>query len=125
MKRILLFTLTLLLALAFIMPNRVHAAAKPSPTPVKHFHTVIGSVSADSITVQEPKATKTYKIDKYTRITYEGKTSTAADLKTGMRVSVSASTDPTVAEVITASEPPKDHPVAPATKATPAKKKGS
>ena len=111
MKKYPVAGLIALFALVLAMPcwlQSYGATPKAKATPTPHFHTVIGSVSADSITVQEPKGEKTFKIDKYTTITYDGNTVTAADLKPGMRVSVVPGMDPTVAEQITASEPPKD-----------------
>ena len=96
-----------LLALIALLSCPADASTKPKPTPKPDFHTVIESISADSITVKEPKETKTYKIDRYTEITYNGQPVKTTDLKPGMRVEVSSNTDTTVASRIDASEAPK------------------
>jgi len=82
------------------------SAPKASATPIPQFHTVIGSVSTDSITVKKTKESKTYKITKNTTITFENKTVTAADLKAGMRVVVSVDLDGVSASSIAASKAP-------------------
>lgn len=105
MKAFLLLLTTV--ALATSIPTRVQAG-RPKPTPVPHYHTVIAEISAESITVQGPKQTKTYKITKDTQITYNGKKVTAADLQAGMKVSVTAAMDPGTAVVITANKAPND-----------------
>jgi len=99
--------LLLFLALLSLLSLPHGASAKPKPTPKPHIHTVIQSISSDSITVKEPKETKTYKIGQFTDITYNGQPVKATDLKPGMRVEVSANTDITVADRIDASEGPK------------------
>lgn len=86
---------------------------KVKPTPVPPHHTTIASISADSITVDEAKASKTYKITSNTEITYKDQKATVSDLHAGMRVSVTAGADPETAARIAANEPPKE-PVKPA-----------
>lgn len=68
----------------------------------------IESISADSISIKGAKDAKTYKITKDTVFTYKGKTVKADEVKTGMRVSVSAGTDPAVAARVTVDDPPKE-----------------
>ena len=97
----------LLLALLSLLALPHGASAKPKPTPKPDVHTLIESISADSITVKEPKETKTYKIGQFTEITYNGGPAKSTDLKPGMRVEVSSNTDTTVADRIDASEGPK------------------
>ena len=81
---------------------------KPRSTPAHH-HTVIETVSADSITIDEPTGPKTFKITKNTEITFKGETTTADKLQPGMRVSVMPDmADATVAGQIEANDPPKD-----------------
>jgi len=104
MFRSLILTLTALATLA-ITADLQAAAAKPTPF-VPH-HTLIGSISATQITINTFTSSKTYKINKDTVITYQGNTVTTADLKPGMKVSITAGTDPDVAATITASPPPK------------------
>jgi len=115
MKKITVILLSLVALATFITAN-AYAGGKPTPVPYVQFHVTISSVSADSISIQTAKGLKTYKITKYTAITYEGKTVTPADLKAGMKVSVTPGFDTTTAGTITASAPPKATP-------TPAKKK--
>lgn len=113
MKRIICSLLLSVVALVVAMPSVSHAAAaKKTPIPPKH--TVIATISSDSITIDTGRTTKTYKIDKFTRLSFGGKTVTAGDLKPGMRVSVTQGSDKEVASVITASPAPK--PDAPAKK---------
>lgn len=71
-------------------------------------HTTVESVSADSISIQGAKGSKSFKITKDTVFTFKGKTVKADELKPGMRVSVSAGVDPTVAARIAADDPPKE-----------------
>lgn len=108
MKKFPIFLLSI--AMLFLNTSVHAAAAKPKATPVPPHHTVIEAISATSITVKTPKNSKTYKITKLTTITFDGKTVTAADLKPGMKVSVTEGTDPDVAEDITANKAPKATP---------------
>ncbi|MGB8354921.1 MAG: hypothetical protein WCD79_13580 [Chthoniobacteraceae bacterium] len=101
------YLLLSLLALLALLSCPVDASTKPKATPKPNIHTVIESISTDSITVKEPKETKTYKIGQFTEITYNGQPAKTADLKSGMRVEVSSNTDTTVADRIDASEAPK------------------
>ena len=84
-------------------------AKKATPEPT---HTTIRTISADSITVAEPKGTKTYKITKSTEFELRGQKVKIDELKAGMRVSVTVGSDPTVAERISASDAPTDAPAA-------------
>ena len=84
-------------------------AGNATPKPRIHHHTVIETVSADSITINQGTADKTFKITKNTEITFRGETTTADQLQAGMRVSVVPdSVDPTIAGQIEASDPPKE-----------------
>ena len=112
MKKISILALALA-TLAFVMQAGVQAANNnPRPTPKKtpHIYTTIESVDANSITVKGPKGTTNYKITADTQITFKGSTVKVTDLKPGMRVSVTAGMDATVAERINAEDPPKDTP---------------
>jgi len=102
--------LPILLALGLCIPPLAQANNPiPRATPV-HRHTVIESVSADSITVSGADgSTKTYKITSTTEITFKGDTVTADKLEAGMRVSITPDgADETAASVIQANDPPKD-----------------
>ena len=88
--------------------------AQPTPAPQ---HTVIGNISADSITVDTGKSTRTYKIDRFTQCYLEGTQVPVTALKAGMRVSVSSDSDALTANAINASGAPKG---AAAPKASPA-----
>ena len=110
MKKSLFSFATLAVLFAFLFTTALHADSKAKPTPFAPHHTVIGSISADSITINTFTGSKTYKIDKFTAITLLGNTATTNDLKPGMKVSVTVGSDPAVAESISASNPPKDPP---------------
>lgn len=111
MKKASVVTLLATLILALLLPNgSVFAGSKnePKKTPTPPKHTVISSVSADSITINAADNTKTYKITKDTVIEFKGQKAQITDLQPGMRVSVSTSSDPATASRISASEPPKE-----------------
>jgi hypothetical protein len=98
-----------LLSLALCFPCITQAGnSKPRATPVHH-HTVIESVSSDSITVTQADGTKTYKITPNTEITFKGETATVDQLQAGMRVQVTPdAVDEDTAGEIAASDPPHD-----------------
>jgi len=87
------------------------AAPTPKPTPPKR-HTVIASISSDSITVDTGKSQQTYKIDKYTQLMFEGKKVPMNDLKAGMMVTVTPNFDGKSVSAVNAAPPPKATPVA-------------
>jgi hypothetical protein len=100
--------LILSLLVAVCLTRAAQAGPQPRPTP-PHHHTVIESVSADSITIVRAGVEKTYKITSATEIELKGETVTADKLEAGMRVSVTPdAVDDTVAGQITASDPPTD-----------------
>jgi multidrug efflux pump subunit AcrA (membrane-fusion protein) len=92
--------------MALCMPFAVQA--KDHATPKPNHHTVIESVSSDSITVITGGGeSATYKITMETQITYDGEDATASQLQPGMRVTVTPdAADPDTASIITANEPP-------------------
>jgi hypothetical protein len=109
MKKFLLVFPLLAVLFAFTLTASIYAATPPAkPTPFAPHHTVIGSISATSITINTFSGSKTYKIDKFTTITLLGNTVTVNELKPGMKVSVVSGTDPDTAAEINASNPPKD-----------------
>ncbi|MGB8354377.1 MAG: hypothetical protein WCD79_10845 [Chthoniobacteraceae bacterium] len=113
MKKSLFSLVTLAALFAFLFTTALHAAdPKAKPTPFVPHHTVIGSISADSITINTFTGSKTYKIDKFTTITLLGNDAKTSDLKPGMKVSVTVGSDPAIAASISASNPPKDPPAA-------------
>lgn len=111
MKRFL--PLLLCIATLAFSISPVLADNKPPATPAKR-HTVIGTISSDSITVDTGSNTKTFKIDKHTQFFYLGSKATADELKVGMRVSVTPGFDGKTASSINANDAP--------VKADPAKK---
>ncbi len=101
-----------LLAIALFglgMPRIADAGnTKPRATPPRH-HTVIESVSSDSITITQADGSHTYKIDANTEITFKGQTTTADQLQAGMRVQVNPdAADQNLAAQISADDAPKD-----------------
>ena len=102
MKRfhILLPVVAVLVGVLAITP--AFAASKKKPTPPPQQGPVISSVSANSITVTEAKAAKTLTITQFTEINVNGQKATAAELKPGMKVSITLGTDPTRASRINA-----------------------
>jgi hypothetical protein len=102
--------LPIALALGLLcLPQGVQAkASKPKPTP-NHHHVTIETVSATSITVDEPGGVKTYKITANTEITFKGQTVTVDQLQAGMRVQVTpdAADEDTAGEIM-ADDPPHD-----------------
>jgi hypothetical protein len=84
------------------------AGSKPRATPVHH-HVTIESISADSITINQPGGVKTYKISPHTEITFKGETVTVDQLQAGMRVQVTpdAADEDTAGEIM-ANDPPHD-----------------
>jgi len=105
--RVLLFTL-----ICCIGAPDLPAAPKPSATPSRE-ENVIESVSANSVTVitqviagsgkiLQKKNSKTFAITNFTEIVMNGQRASASELKPGMRVSVTAGTDPKQAARINA-----------------------
>jgi hypothetical protein len=82
-----------------------HAAA-PSATPAAAKHTVISTISADSITIDTGKFTKSYKITERTQFIYNGTNVTLSEIKQGMRVSVTPMFDNRTAAVVIAGDAP-------------------
>ncbi len=101
--------LPVFLAITLCLPRIAQAGnVKPRATPVHH-HTVIESVSADSITITQADGSKTYKITANTEITFKGDTVTVDQLQAGMRVQVTPdAADEDTAGAITANDPPHD-----------------
>src|SRR6266853_1296671 len=82
--------------------NKQSQKEKPEPQ-----HTTISLVSGDSISIQAGKDTETFKITQDTAIEFKGSRATVAELKPGMRVSITPGIEPTIAGHITANDPPK------------------
>ena len=98
------------IALAFSCSAFAGATPKPTP-PVRH--TVIASISADSVTVDTGRSTQTYKIDKHTQLMFDGKTVPMSALKAGMKVTVTpGGFDGKTASSVNASPAPKATPAA-------------
>ena len=79
---------------------------KSKATPTPESHTVIASITANSITVNSGTNSKTYKIDQATEFTYQGNSVKATDLKPGMRVSIATGADDATASTVNATEAP-------------------
>ncbi len=116
-RNIPVLVVTVLGLLALVSADVLAAAPKPAPKPSAKApnakkatpaptHTTIASISADSITVDEPKGTRTYKIGKDTEFNLRGQKVKIEEIKTGMRVSVTVGSDPAVAQRISASDAP-------------------
>jgi hypothetical protein len=105
------FFLPIALALGLLcVPQFAQAkgGSKPKPTP-NHHHVTIESISATSITVDQPGGVKTYKITANTEISFKGQTATVDQLQVGMRVQVTPdAADEDTAGEIQADDPPHD-----------------
>ena len=87
------------------MKDNGNKDAKSAPEPQR---TTISLISGSSITISTGKETKTYTINQETEIQLKGNRATVADLKPGMRVSVTPGVDAALAGVILASDAPKE-----------------
>ncbi len=96
-----LVTATLAIATSGVAVAKGAPKTKPKSTPAEH-HTTIGAVSATSITIKEATQSKTFTITKFTEVTLNAQPSKVENLKPGMRVSITASGDPSVAARIAA-----------------------
>lgn len=82
--------------------------SKKKPTPPEYHPPTIASVSANRVTVNEEKTTRTFTITQFTEITVNGQRAGIADLKPGMTVNVTLGTDPTRASRIVATGAPAE-----------------
>jgi hypothetical protein len=98
---LLLFIATALLGIVITNSALSGGKKKATPPPVSR-SPVIASVSANTVTVTEEKATKTFTISQFTEINVNGLRATIADLKPGMSVSVTLGTDSSRASRINA-----------------------
>jgi len=101
-------------ALAFSLSPALAGTPTSTPTPTRH--TVIASISSDSITVDTGLVKKDYKIEKNTVFIFHGNRVTLNDLKSGMRVSVTPGFDGLTAATINAGDAPKVPPATAAVK---------
>jgi hypothetical protein len=102
MKTSRFFLAAIAVLLGLLIPTPVFGASKKKPSPTPSQAPTISSVSADSITVTEPKGAKTLAITQFTEITVNGQRATAAELKPGMTVTIALGTDPSKASRINA-----------------------
>jgi hypothetical protein len=97
MRNIRLLIVILLLAgtalPAFAAGHRPSKNAK-AKTPENH-ETIIASATPTELKVTEDKETKTFVLTQFTEITLDGKRVTSAELKPGLKVSVTLGSDPT------------------------------
>jgi len=103
MKKLSVALFVCLLALSFVAPDVALAKSKkksaaPTPPP----QSIIGNVSATSITITEGTVSKTYSITPFTEIVVRGQRATVAELQPGMVATVAASTSPNQASRINA-----------------------
>jgi hypothetical protein len=96
-----LFVVVALLGIVTTTPAFGGGKKKAAPPPVQH-SPVISSVSANTVTVTEERAARTFTISQFTEINVNGQKATVADLKPGMTVSITLGTDPSRASRINA-----------------------
>ncbi len=94
------------LVLAILLANPAFAGGKKKAKALEHHDTVIASVAADSITIDQDKVPKSFKPTQFTEVTLRGQRATVADLKPGMLVSVTLGADASTASRIAAGDPP-------------------
>ena len=85
-----------------VMASTAFAGSKKKPASASIQAPIIAAVTADSITVNEEKATRTLTINQFTEINVNGRRATVAELKAGMTVNVTLGTDPLKASRINA-----------------------
>ena len=85
-------------------PMKPSQDTKGTPEPQR---TTIALISGSSISISTGKENKTYTIDQDTQIELKGSRATVADLKPGMRVSITPGVEASHAGLILASDPPK------------------
>ena len=78
---------------------------KASPAP-KYQTPVISSVTGNTITVTQDKATRAFTITRFSEVMVNGQKATVADLKPGMAVAVTIGVDPTQASRVVATGAP-------------------
>lgn len=99
--------------LAVTPPNLLAAGMKFKSPPPTHVETIISEVMPNAITATTQtvadkggkvlnKTSKTYSITQFTEISVNGQKATIANLKPGMKVSVTQGTDPSKAARIVA-----------------------
>ena len=80
---------------------------KKKATPVPAYHQpTISSVTGNAMTVSDKNTTRTLTVTQFTEITVNGQRASIADLKPGMTVSITLSTDPSRAARINATGVP-------------------
>ena len=94
-----------------LQAGRISSKSKATPTP-PHQETIVASVTATTLTVDVQtvsdkgkilgKTTKAYVISQFTEVTVNGQRATIADIKPGMKVSVTLGTDATKAARVVA-----------------------
>jgi len=93
MRKSLLVVVWILLAAIAFTP--AFGKGKKSKAIPAYQQPVIASVTVNAITVSDQKTTRTFTVSQFTEINLNGQRATIADLKPGMTVNVTISTDPT------------------------------
>ena len=114
-KKYIVFASAVIISSAIVHPSLLarsyHSSFKTPPTP-SHQETIIENVTTDTITIEMrtvsakgkilEKKSRAFGITKFTEIIVNGRKGTVTELKRGMRVSVTAGMDRTVASRIDA-----------------------
>jgi hypothetical protein len=101
------FSMFVSVLLIIVAVTPAFGASQKKRAPERH-NTVIGGVTANSVTLIDDKTTRTLTITQFTEIHVNGQRATVADLKPEMTVTVVLGTDPTKASRINATgAPPK------------------
>ena len=79
---------------------------KKKTSPPKYQAPVISSVTGNTITVTQEKATRAFTITRFSEITVNGQKATVADLKPGMTATVTIGVDPSQASRVVATGVP-------------------
>lgn len=103
------FPLFILLLVAVVTTTPAFAGGRKSKAPPapEHHETVISNVGPTALTVTQDHATRTFTITPFTEVTLNGQKAGVADLKPGMKVSVTLGMDASKASRINASGAPK------------------
>jgi len=100
------YAIAVVLVIGISGPALARGRKKPTPPPTPAPPT-IAAVTPSSLTISKAGTARTFTISQFTEIYVNGQKATVADLKPGMRVTVTAGLDRTQAARIEASGAPK------------------